>query len=74
MTSQTTRTTLSTARTLALSPEEADAVKLHVRAAPEIDKGQPEDERLVLRFTGVWARCKPLGTPSVDIGMGINVG
>jgi len=75
MTTQTTRTTLRTALTLALSPGEADVVKLHVGAALEIDKGQPKDERLVLRFTGAWARCQPLGTPRVDnIGIGINVG
>jgi len=68
----TTPTTPTTPRTLALSPEEAAVCKLLIDAAQEIDKDKPEDDRLVLRFTGGWVRDKLLGTRSVDIDVGIN--
>ncbi|PWW79251.1 hypothetical protein C7212DRAFT_349211 [Tuber magnatum] len=58
--------------TITLSSEEAAVCKLFIDAAQEIDKDRPEDDRLVLRFTGGWVRDKLLGTRSVDIDVGIN--
>jgi len=58
--------------TLAPSPKETPVSKLLVSAAQEISKYKPEDEALVLRFTGGWVRDKLLGTQGMDIGAGIN--
>ncbi|RPB02316.1 hypothetical protein L873DRAFT_1802252 [Choiromyces venosus 120613-1] len=58
--------------TLTLSSEEAAVRKLFIDAAQGIDRGKPDDDRLVLRFTGGWVRDKLLGGRSVDIDVGIN--
>ena len=58
-------------RTLILSPGEANVHRLLVDVALEINKGKPEGESLVLRFTGGWVRDKLLGLPSADIDVGI---
>ena len=68
----TTPTIPTAPHTLALSPEEAAVRRLLVDAAQEIDRDKPEDDRLVLRFTGGWVRDKLLGIRSVDIDVGIN--
>ncbi|PWW79197.1 hypothetical protein C7212DRAFT_340109 [Tuber magnatum] len=66
-----TPTILTTPRTLTLSSEEAVVRKISVDAAQEIDRDRPEDDPLVLRFTGGWARDKLLGLQSADLDVGI---
>lgn len=63
---------LTSLPTLTLPSEEAVLRKLFVDAAQEIDQEKPDEDRLVLRFTGGWVRDKLLGLQNADIDVGIN--
>jgi tRNA nucleotidyltransferase (CCA-adding enzyme) len=57
---------------ISLSGQEEIVRQLLVDVGTEIDAAAPDQEPIVLRFTGGWVRDKLLGIPSHDIDVGIN--